>query len=43
MLLENGRPGCELIHANHDGLVDDLTVMLRPLRAVHLLRVKWTV
>jgi hypothetical protein len=28
--------GCDFVHTNHDGLIDELTVMLRPLRAVHL-------
>jgi hypothetical protein len=27
--------GCDFIHTNPDGLIDELTVMLRPLRAVH--------
>ena len=27
--------GCDFLHTNHDGLIDELTVMLRPLRAVH--------
>lgn len=26
--------GCDLLHVNSDGLIDELTVMLRPLRAV---------
>lgn len=27
--------GCDFLHTNADGLIDELTVMLRPLRAVH--------
>lgn len=26
--------GCDLLHVNSDGLIDQLTVMMRPLRAV---------
>jgi hypothetical protein len=26
--------GCDFVHTNCDGLIDELTVMLRPLRAV---------
>lgn len=29
--------GCDFLHANADGLVDDLTVMVRPLRAAEAL------
>ncbi|HZN78796.1 MAG TPA: nuclear transport factor 2 family protein [Mycobacterium sp.] len=27
--------GCDFIHTDTDGLIDELTVMMRPLRAVH--------
>jgi hypothetical protein len=27
--------GCDFVHTNPEGLIDHLTVMLRPLRAVH--------
>jgi SnoaL-like domain len=27
--------GCDFLHTDADGMVDELTVMLRPLRAVH--------
>jgi hypothetical protein len=27
--------GCDFLHTDPDGLIDELTVMLRPLRAVH--------
>ena len=26
--------GCDFVHTRHDGLIDTITVMLRPLRAV---------
>jgi hypothetical protein len=27
--------GCDFLHTSNDGLIDELTVMLRPLKAVH--------
>jgi hypothetical protein len=27
--------GCDFVHTNAEGLIDELTVMMRPLRAVH--------
>jgi hypothetical protein len=27
--------GCDFLHAREDGLIDEFTVMLRPLKAVH--------
>jgi hypothetical protein len=27
--------GCDFLHTDADGLIDEFTVMLRPLRAVH--------
>ncbi|TSD99642.1 nuclear transport factor 2 family protein [Skermania sp. ID1734] len=27
--------GCDFLHTNSEGLIDDFTVMLRPLKAVH--------
>ncbi|KUN05971.1 hypothetical protein AQI95_13625 [Streptomyces yokosukanensis] len=29
--------GCDFIHVNEDGLIDDLTVMVRPLSGAHAL------
>jgi hypothetical protein len=27
--------GCDFVHTGEDGLIDEFTVMLRPLKAVH--------
>lgn len=35
--------GCDFLHTDADGLIDDMTVMLRPLRAVHAFEEKMKV
>jgi ketosteroid isomerase-like protein len=35
--------GCDLLHTNVDGLVDDLVVLVRPLSAAHALQTRMAV